>query len=416
LDRVDVMTIDGLSALIVNQAEPTARRRPIGEDKALQEWRDLLHELGEGRYDADFLHAEWNEVILEQQVPSRTDYFRASRAGRGRSLSRIQRAEIWQLVEKYTMRLDEKNLRTFRQIAGRAAQLEENRALQYAQYLRDRDEQGPLLHREMQSGMWQRPRYHHVVVDEAQDLGSAHWRILRGVVPEGPGDLFLVGDPHQRIYGNYISLSKLGINIRGRRSAKLTLSYRTTYEILARSLALLGKESWDDMDEGSDNLSGYRSILHGPAPAFIACDTWDAERDRIAELVSDLIDGPSPSIGICVPDRYKATDVEARLAAAGIPATTLGPDGPKVDNVVHIGTMHRFKGLEYQHMIIAHVTAGSVPPQSVENLATTDPLRYKRELKQARSLLFVAATRARDSLTLTWHNPRSPFLPSRGPS
>jgi hypothetical protein len=41
-----------------------------------------------------------------------------------------------------------------------------------------------------------------------------------------------------------------------------------------------------------------------------------------------------------------------------------------------------------------------------------DPVRYERELKQARSLLFVAATRARDSLVITWHGTPSPFLPS----
>ena len=45
--------------------------------------------------------------------------------------------------------------------------------------------------------------------------------------------MFLAGDTHQRIYDNYVSLGSLGINIRGR-SSKLTLSYRTTHEILGR--------------------------------------------------------------------------------------------------------------------------------------------------------------------------------------
>jgi hypothetical protein len=40
----------------------------------------------------------------------------------------------------------------------------------------------------------------------------------------------------------------------------------------------------------------------------------------------------------------------------------------------------------------------------------SDPARYRRELQRARSLLFVAATRAHDSLDIFWHGAPSPFL------
>jgi ATP-dependent exoDNAse (exonuclease V) beta subunit len=42
--------------------------------------------------------------------------------------------------------------------------------------------------------------YRHVIIDEAQDLHPAQWRLLRAAVPAGPDDLFIVGDAHQRIY------------------------------------------------------------------------------------------------------------------------------------------------------------------------------------------------------------------------
>lgn len=41
---------------------------------------------------------------------------------------------------------------------------------------------------------------------------------------------------------------------------------------------------------------------------------------------------------------------------------------------------------------------------------TADPVRHRREVQQARSLLFVATTRARDSLDIFWHGTPSPFL------
>jgi superfamily I DNA/RNA helicase len=56
-----------------------------------------------------------------------------------------------------------------------------------------------------------------------------------------------------------------------------------------------------------------------------------------------------------------------------------------------------------------------VPRHGIDCYRHTDPKRYKRERYRERSLLFVAATRARDELVITWHGNSSPFLvaPSR---
>ena len=53
--------------------------------------------------------------------------------------------------------------------------------------------------------------YRHVIVDEGQDLHPAQWRLLRAAVAAGPDDLFIVADPHQRIYDNHVSLGSLGV-------------------------------------------------------------------------------------------------------------------------------------------------------------------------------------------------------------
>ncbi|WP_412518569.1 AAA family ATPase [Actinomadura madurae] len=409
VSRVEIVNIDKLAADVVARAEPGGKRRWIDDAKAVQEWRDLLLELGETRWDPEFLHAEWTHVILGMSGNSRADYFRTRRPGRGRSIGRAQRAEIWRLVEKFRLRLDEKNLWTYRQVAEHAARLEQERA----EKMRRHREGGLNIHREDASVARMRPRYSHIVVDEAQDLAAAHWKMLRAMVPEGPDDIFLVGDVHQRLYDNYVSLSVLGINIRGRRSSRLTLSYRTTHEILGSAVRLLGEESWDDLDGETDELGGYRSVLRGSRPVLHGAPTWEDEQDYIAATVSELIDGPSPSIAISVPERAMVAEMEARLARAGIPAASIGPDGPRVDDVVHIGTMHRFKGLEYQHVIVAGVSDGLVPQSYLRRWEQSDPARYRRELQRARSLLFVAATRARDTLHVTWHGDPSPFLGDR---
>jgi superfamily I DNA/RNA helicase len=108
-------------------------------------------------------------------------------------------------------------------------------------------------------------------------------------------------------------------------------------------------------------------------------------------------------------------EVESYLKSHGVAAASIGADGPRRPDAVHVGTLHRFKGLEYQRMIVAGISDGVIPAPRIESLRETEPLRYQREIKQACSLLFVAATRARDSLVMSWHGAPSPFLPHLAP-
>ncbi|MEE2038813.1 3'-5' exonuclease [Nocardiopsis sp. CT-R113] len=214
-----------------------------------------------------------------------------------------------------------------------------------------------------------------------------------------------------------MSLGSLGINIVGR-SARLTLSYRTTREILGSALGLLGEETWDDLDEGIDTLRGYRSVLRGPWPSFHGADTWEDEIDALVARIGAIreqaqAEGKLASIAVAVPHRDMVGELERGLVRARISAASLRPEGPPAghEESVHVGTLHRYKGLEYQHMMVAGMTDGLVPHSSVDRYKDSDPARYRSELQMARSLLFVAATRARDSLLVSWHGEPSRFLP-----
>ncbi|RJO74931.1 DNA helicase [Nocardia panacis] len=171
---------------------------------------------------------------------------------------------------------------------------------------------------------------------------------------------------------------------------------------------LLGEEEWDDLDEGSDDLTGYRSVLRGNPPRSRPYPTWETELDGITDQISEWHGG---SIAVAVPERWMIDAVEQHLAQTGMRVTVIGADGPRdAEAPVHIGTMHRFKGLEYQRMILAGVAEGLLPSTHVLALKNTDPARYRLEMKQARSLLFVAATRTRDNLVISWHGRKSRFL------
>lgn len=173
-----------------------------------------------------------------------------------------------------------------------------------------------------------------------------------------------------------------------------------------------GSEDWDDLDGGAESLTGYRSVLRGPRPVLREADSWQAELDGIAAQVRQWINGTQPSIAVGVPERLQVAEVVRYLEQHGVTAAEIGPDGPRRYDAVHVGTLHRFKGLEYQRVILAGICDGVIPRRQVADLRLSDPLRYRREMQRARSLLFVAATRARDSLVISWHGAPSPFLPA----
>jgi superfamily I DNA/RNA helicase len=73
--------------------------------------------------------------------------------------------------------------------------------------------------------------------------------------------------------------------------------------------------------------------------------------------------------------------------------------------------MHRLKGLEYKRIIIVAVADGLIPRRGSRGSPTVTRVATSGNVND-RSLLFVAATRARDELAVSWHWDPSPFLPN----
>ncbi|MGB3443131.1 MAG: UvrD-helicase domain-containing protein [Actinophytocola sp.] len=408
-DRVDVLNIDQLAARVVTESA-TGRKRRISDVAAIDRLAALLAELEERRFDARFLFEEWDQVILGRALTSRKEYFDARRAGRGRALTRLDRATVWKIIEQFTARLDKDGVETWGQFADRAARLEKARADKVIA----RDGHTEPAVDDSAGPHYRHHRYRHVVVDEAQDLRAAHWTMLRAMVAPGSNDMFIAGDTYQRIYQHQVALGALGINIRGR-STRLTLSYRSTRQILAKAIQIVAPAAitYDDLDDGTETIDGYRSVLRGEEPTIVRYPTW---QDELAGLVTTLTvwradaDNARGTIAVCAADHDHVNQIINALSAAGISYAELTKDGPKGDGDIHVGTMHRMKGLEYERVILAAVTDGVIPKKSASSANSPDAARREH---QDRSLLFVAATRARDTLHITTHPPESRYLPAR---
>jgi superfamily I DNA/RNA helicase len=221
--------------------------------------------------------------------------------------------------------------------------------------------------------------------------------------------MFIVGDAHQRIYDNHVSQARVGVNVRGR-SKRLTVNYRTTQEILALAVPALGKASVTGLDDEADTLTGYRSPLHGRRPKVVATRTREAEYEALVRHVTAWREqGIEPhAIGVAARSNWLVKEAAAALNAAGLRTVSLSAKSSK--DAVRVGTMHGMKGLEFQAVAVIGVSDGIVPAPSALTDAAEDPVAHAQDLQRERCLLFVALTRARDHLYISYSNSPSTFL------
>ncbi|OHV66836.1 UvrD-helicase domain-containing protein [Pseudofrankia sp. BMG5.36] len=383
---IEVTTVDALAHRIVTDAEGVAPKLIVGDELLMKLWTTAAAATG-SPFTPAVLRQEWESVVLAKGVRALADYLSVSRAGRAQPLTKPQRVQVWAAIEHFLGLMRESGERTFYQLADDAAR--------YARAMPVGD------------------LFPHVVVDEAQDLHPAQWRLLRAVVPDGPDDLFIVGDAHQRIYDHRVALTTMGINVRGR-SHRLRLNYRTSEEILTWAIALLSGQVVDDLDAGVDSLDGYRSAFHGAQPPTMrGYPTPAAELDGLVATVGGWLDGgvASAAIGIAARTRKTADAAVEALQAVGIECSPLDR---KKRGGVEIGTMHRMKGLEYRAMAVIDVSARSMPLPYVVTPKADDPTTHAQDTLRELCLLYVACTRAREFLSVSWPGAQSPFLQTLG--
>jgi superfamily I DNA/RNA helicase len=111
-----------------------------------------------------------------------------------------------------------------------------------------------------------------------------------------------------------------------------------------------------------------------------------------------------------------ADDVRVPVAAAlGIPAAPLrAANAAGEAQAVRGGTMHSFKGLELRCVAVIGANDDALPFPKAVTPADVDPKQHETDMMSERCLLFVACTRARDSLYVSWSGEPSPFLVEAG--
>ena len=356
-------------------------------DSSSKYWQDAIddvtEELPESLRSPAFFEGEYLQVILPHRISNQDEYFKVRRPGRGIALDRRKRAAVWKVIELYRQTARLLGRLSYAEVSAIAASyLNTNPSARVAD---------------------------HVLVDEAQDLSPLHWQLLRALVGEGKNDLFIAEDTHQRIYGQHVVLSRYGIKITGR-SRRLTLNYRTTQQNLNYALGVLEGGIYLDSEDAQEADHGYRSARTGPAPRALSASTKAEQFDNVAELVKEWLADPEirpETIAILTRTNNQAADVKNQLADRSVTITETHT-GETVGKNPLVLTMHKSKGLEFSRVVLFDISEGAIPPAWVlKDVAEEEiPDVNLRE----RSLLYVAASRARDELVISWQGKPSGLL------
>ncbi len=310
-------------------------------------------------------------------------------------------------------------------------------------------------------------RFRHLFVDESQDLNPLQFGFLEAV-RDGRSDVCLVGDPRQAIFGFNGADPSIMDNVEtlypGITIARLTRNYRCTPQIIAAARGvLLRSEQTDDSvavpadgvsvrtvelaDEAAENdavarllrdavgaqrslgscavlartvaqlnavsqslaRAGVPSNLQGRTGArrafgaalaeAHACRTPADLGQWIERVATDTSSDPSRARVAETADRFLAqrTGMSFRgWIELHSPFDDL--DNAEPDDAVDLLTFHGAKGREWRAVIIVGAEQGLIPHSTATTAAQRD--------EEAR-LLYVACTRAREQLVITWATKRN---------
>ncbi|OYU12548.1 MAG: DNA helicase [Comamonadaceae bacterium PBBC1] len=402
-ERLEVADMNAMGQRLMDRLTPKGQAKPrlatpaqvreaaaaaLAEVKAESEGALLT------RFNLNFVLGEWADVVDAWQLQSWDDYRDVKRLGRKTRLNEAQRQALWHVFTGIQSRLAAAGVVThaamFTQLAHQLAALKH-------------------------------PPFDYVVVDEAQDVSISQLRMLAamaGVAPDGSGSvrrnsLFFAGDLGQRIFQQPFSWKSLGVDVRGR-SRTLHINYRTSHQIRQQADRLLGPEV-SDSDGNTESRKGTVSVFNGPAPLICSYKDEAAEIAAVADWLKGLTAaGYAPhEVGVFVRSEAQLDRAIAALQSANMPMQVLDEHVETSNGQASVCTMHLAKGLEFRAVVVMACDDEVIPLQSrIESVMDESDLLDVYDTE--RHLLYVACTRARDSLLVSSVSPASEFVDDLG--
>ncbi|MDR3311572.1 MAG: UvrD-helicase domain-containing protein [Spirochaetaceae bacterium] len=266
-----------------------------------------------------------------------------------------------------------------------------------------------------------RCRFRHILVDEYQDINYAQYALIRLLAPnlDDAPSLWVIGDPNQAIYGFRGSdagfIHRFADDYPDARRFLLSRSFRCAQGVAAAASRLV-----DTALEGSaGEVALYRAEYpSGKAEAegiarhiaaLIGGATFFAHDSGAAGCADGEGDAAPGDCAILLRTIALADPFVQALNDHGIPYVLQNDESRRIDSAgiavegVRIMTIHAAKGLEFPRVFVPALEDGLLPFILYRDRSAPG---FTEHLAEEKRLLYVAMTRARYGLSLSWAKQR----------
>lgn len=244
-------------------------------------------------------------------------------------------------------------------------------------------------------------RYTHIIVDEGQDFSPMMIKSLVEAVADG-GSFTFFGDVAQQIYGSRLSWRDSGID--ANKIWRFDVNYRNPATITAFARAITKNVYWR---QDGDMVEATAQIAEGPKPILVK---FSSKQREMAWIVKRAIaTGKTSSTVIVCRNRADIDTFLLALTNNGCDATEINKETPGFAHLrkVYLTTYHAAKGLEFDNVFIPYLSENKFPDPDTILSAASEADAYADEIK----LLYVAATRSKYGLYMTYSEALSPLFP-----
>ena len=317
------------------------------------------------------LAAELDEFLLGRLV-KRSEYvdMMIQRDGLPGSPDSVQRAEIWELLEKYTAFMEEQKRYSINY--GRVKLFRQG-----AENARSGEGRG----------------FQAVFIDEVQDLNPAALAAVKSLTY---GPLIMAGDFQQTLYMTQHPFVRAGIDIRGA-TRVLKTNFRNTRQVIEKAEAFLYRGSPADD-------SAALSFREGPPAELFRAGDIEQMKDllsgRLRLFLSELGYDPE-NICVLVPRNRYIEELENLLAEAGTASVKVNSEDFDFVNrgSINLSTLHSCKGLDFPVILLF-----------LPELARLEKFSEAQNDILLRNLIYTGMSRAMDHLNIILPDSDDPIL------
>lgn len=344
----------------------------------------LDHRLYDKEYDFWIDEFNW---IRGRCISTKEEYIEAERTGRGSQVrvTRVDRELIW---GAYQILLEE---------------MEKNE-------IKDWNDIYIYLNKYIDS-IPEEKKFDYIFVDEAQDMTLGKMKILKALTKK---TITIAADIAQKIHKSSFTWKEVGIDISGGGSKFLSKSFRSTKQIVMLAEDLM-KENRRADPNNAEFTEAVLPDIDGILPRLCKCKTIYQQNGYIKSLL-ESIDLDTKRVAVIVYSNQEVSTIKRAFYSMGIKYQYVDPnkrDWSILEPGVKVIKAYSSKGLEFDYVIIPYLTDSMYPyrPFRVDDEAMEEYLR------QQRSVLYVAMTRARIALImLTISGSESRFIDSFAPA